>query len=349
MKGSLTILLHLSAFLILLMPTGTPLGADGLRTRQAINMVEIDITETSISIDTSFNGSSEGKLHCSARLLLNLGLFVDSVDLHLEVRYPDEISASLSEYDFTLTPSEPLAEFTANITVHPGTSSTVTPEVVIGGTATAQPSGTKGGVIEDSASIIILPFYTAEISFKEDSASIPKGEKKVFTLNIENRGNADETFILNWANENELKGAHLGVEFETAEVLIPEGGTVEVEVTVTTSSRTSRGSYIIRIETWSEKNGPSNKEESNAVIVVDVTDPYLGTIQGFLSASPFMVYLFIALTVMAAGAIVYLLLRVRANIAWKRRLRRYREMGEDRGQPETPSNEAFHEGAVLER
>ncbi len=299
---------------------------------QALNFVSVEIEETAISIDISFNGSFEGELHCSATLLLNLGIFVESVDVFLDVNFPPEISIALTDYEFTLTPEDPTFQFLANVTVNPGTSSSERPVITIDGTANAQPSGTKGGIAEDSATVIVLPFYTAEIAFKEGSGSIERTKSKTFQLLIENRGNAGETYILNWANRDELKGKDISIDFEEKDVFLQEGEKKEIDVTIKTGDRTTRGSYIVRIEVWSEINGPDSKEESNAVIVVDVSDPYLGTIQGFFSKSPYMIYLTGAAVLIAIVLLVYFLLRWRAKRAWRRRLREYQLYGEEEGQ-----------------
>ena len=102
---------------------GEPESPEG--PEQVLNMVEITIEETSIPIDTSFNGSFEGKLHCSATLILNFGILVDSVDVFLSVDFPGEISVTLTDYEFTLSPDVSYYEFEANVSVNPGTSSYV--------------------------------------------------------------------------------------------------------------------------------------------------------------------------------------------------------------------------------
>jgi hypothetical protein len=311
----------------------TPSNGNGDSTEQNINMVEVVIEENSIPVDTSFNGSFEGQLHCSARLLLNLGIFVDSVDVYLEVQYPEEISVSLDDYEFTLTPEEPVYEFMANVTVQPGTSSTKNPQVTIGGSATAQPSGRRGGVIEDQASVDILPFYTADIEFEISSSTINKGDSKEFKLILENKGNADETFVLNWANPDELSGKDIKVEMEDTNIFVPEKSKVEVDIKIKTGDRTSRGSYLIKIELWSERNGPANKEESRADIIIDVKDPYLEGIQDFFSMSPYVVYITGAVVLIAVAIVIYLLLRWRSSRAWKRRLDEYRSMEDDEQYP----------------
>ncbi len=297
--------------------------------QQALNFVEVEIEEETISIDISFNGSFEGMLHCTATLLLNLGIVVESVDVFLEVDFPPEISVSLTDYEFTLTPENPTMDFTANVTVQPETSSSLTPLITIDGTANAQPTGTKGGIAEDSASVRVLPYYTAEISFRESAGSIQKGRSKTFTLLIENRGNAAETYVLNWANKAELNGKEISLEFEEKNIFLEEGGKKEIDITVKTGDKTTRGSYIIRIEVWSEIKGPENVEESRAAIVVDVSEPYIGSIQGFFSRSPYMIYLTAAAVLIVIILLVYFMLRWRAKRAWKRRLREYQLYSDD--------------------
>jgi hypothetical protein len=292
---------------------------------QVINMVEVAIEESSIPIDTSFNGSFEGVLHCSLTLILNFGIFVDSVDVFLEVEFPGEISVTLSEYEFTLTPGEPFKEFIANVTVDPGTSSYMQPTIMVSGSARAQPSGTQGGVISDSAQVDILPFYTAEISFVNDVGSMNKGDEKTFTLLVENRGNANEAYIIGIANGDELRMKNVELSYESR-VDLEEGEDRKIDITVKTSDKTTRGSCIIRMEVWSEINGPGNKEESNAVLVVDIQDPYLQGLEDILSQSPWMVYLAIAIIVIIIVTSIYLLLRWRAKRAWKKRLKQYQDI-----------------------
>lgn len=294
---------------------------------QVINMVEVEIEESSIPIDTSFNGSFEGTLHCGATLILNFGIFVESVDVFLSVEFPEEISVTLTDYEFTLTPDRPYHEFVANVTVDPGTSSYLDPNIIIGGSARASPSGTRGGVIEDSAQVDILPFYTAEISFVNDAGTMNKGEEKTFKLLIENRGNADEAFIIATANGDELRQKDVELEYESR-VELQEGGKMEMDVVVKTGDKTTRGPCMIRMEIWSERNGPANKEDSNAVLVVDIQDPYIESIQSLLSRSPWMVYIAIAVVVIIIVMGIYLLLRLRARRAWKKRLKRYQEYGQ---------------------
>lgn len=306
---------------------------------QTLNMAEVEIDEVSLSIDVSFNGSFTDVLHCRVVLLLDLGIIVESVEVYLLPEFPSELSVVLSEYHFVLTPEGSVKEFTANVTVAPGTSSSADPQVVIGGTATAQPRGTKGGIIEDTAGVTVLPFYTAEISFKEPKVSISTGNTGKAELTVENRGNADEYYLLRCENAAELSGDGVSVTITETRVFLNEAGETDIEVEVKVDKSTHRGAYIVRIGVWSEKNGQENMEDSKAVLTVEVSSEYVGGIEEFLSKEPYYLYIALAIGLVIVAAAIWGILKLREHLAWRRTLSRIRKRGlEAREERDPPEN-----------
>jgi len=307
--------------------------------QQTIDMVEMEIDEDSISIDVSFNGTFTGQIHCRATLLLNLGILIEYVDLYIEPSYDDYISVVLEEYEARLTPEDPVYEFTANISVDPGTSSTPGPVVTMDGTVKTN-RGTTGSVSEDSASVRILPYYSSNIYFVDPTGEMDTGSTETFSLTMENTGNADENFILSVTNTEFLASKDIEVTFEEARVFVEEGGKKEVDMKVKAGNGADRGSYIIKISAWSEKNGEVTEEDTPATLTLNVDEGYILFLEAFIK-EPFYLWIGLALLVVILAFLFWVGLKVREHLLWIRTLRRLREAN--------PGEDKEGEGVTFER
>jgi hypothetical protein len=296
---------------------------------QTIDMVEMEIDEERISIDISFNGSFTGQLHCRATLILDLGILIEYVDLYIEPVYDDYISVVLEEYEVRLTPDDPVYEFEANISVDPGTSSTLNPVVTMDGTARTN-RGTTGSVSEDYASIRILPYYSSNIYFVNPTGNMDTGTTKTFSLTIENTGNADENFILSVTNSEFLASKDIEVTFEEARVYVEEGGKKQVDMKVKVGDGSSRGSYIIKISAWSERNGAVTEEDTPATLTLNVDEAYIQFIEAFIK-DPIYLWIGLALLIIILALLLWGGIKLREHLLWRRTLKRVRQanLGED--------------------
>ncbi|MBN1539929.1 MAG: hypothetical protein JW939_07275 [Candidatus Thermoplasmatota archaeon] len=290
---------------------------------QTIDMVEMEIDEDRISIDVSFNGSFTGQIHCRATLLLDLGILIEYVDLYIEPSFDDHISVVLEEYEARLTPEDPVYEFTANISVDPGTSSTLNPIVTMDGTVKTN-RGTTGSVLEDSASVRILPYYSSNIYFIDPTGEMDTGSTETFSLTMENTGNSAENFILHVTNSEFLASNDIEVTFEEARVYLEEGGRKQIDVKVKVGDRATRGSYLVKISAWSEKNGGMTEEDTPATLTLNVDEAYILFIEAFIK-DPVYLWIGLALLVVILAFLFWVGLKVREHLLWKRTLRRLRE------------------------
>jgi len=289
---------------------------------QTVDLVVMEIQENSIPIDISFNGSSEGKLHCTATLIYDLGILIDYVDLHIEPEYPEYISVVLDDYDIRLTPDDPVYEFTANISVDPKTSSTLNPSVVMGGTAETN-RGTDGTVQTDSAEVDILPYYSATIFFPNPTGRMDTGSSETFVLTIQNTGNAGEHYILAVTNSEFLSSKGIEVEFPESRFYVDENGEENIDVKVKVDSGTDRGSYIVQIAVWSERNGHPTEEDTEASLTLNVDKAYIDVIERFIK-DPIYLWVGLGILLLLIGLGVWGLFKLREHLLWKRTLRNIR-------------------------
>ncbi len=298
-------------------------------------MVKLEIAQDALSFDVSFNGSCSGTFHCTATLLLNLGIITDSVDVVLLVEPSEHMSVALSEYNFTLTQEDPTREFVAEVTLLHGTSSSLHPVLTIMGSAISQPTGTKGEVVEASANVDVLPFYGAEISFVEGYGKVDQGGSSTFALNIRNTGNSDEKFIFVLTNEDELRSRGITVSMEDGSITLPEGGSKEVPVKITADRDAGRGGVTVYVEVYSENNGAGSREASKGILTLTVENSGLGAILGFFS-SPVYLWGSMILFIIALGGLVYGGLKLREHQRWNRAVQRMKVQpleGEDPLEP----------------
>jgi len=293
---------------------------------QAINVVDIEIIQDGETVDISIGKNRTTVLDCTASLSPGVSLIFDSVDVVLITTKPDYVnSVNLSKQRFTLSRSEPEVEFIASVNVMEETSSSVNDEIEIGGEAILQPSGRKAGVTPDTAVINVAPYYGGEITFVNPSSVLKQGEKKEFTLQVINQGNTPDTFHMAVLDEDILRerGVKVSIEEETVDVV--EGGTVDVKVEVEIDDDASRGSSVVKIELWSESKGPSQKEESTALLTITVEKRVIGFLRGTIFSDPIYMWLTLFVMVLFIGLLIFIGIKVRDRLAWKRAINRMKK------------------------
>ncbi|MGA1872541.1 MAG: choice-of-anchor T family protein [Thermoplasmatota archaeon] len=311
--------------IFLMSPLHTGIDADIDGPQQGVELVMMEIEEDSISIDISFNGTSTGQIQCRATLLYDLGLLIEYVDLYIEPEFPDYISVVLEDYEVRLTPESPVYDFTANISVDPKTSSTLNPSVIMGGTARTN-RGTDGEVRTDSTEVEILPYYSATIFFSDPTGDMDTGSTDTFPMTIQNTGNAGEHFILSVTNSEFLSSKGIEVTFQDSRVYVEEDGEEEVEVKVKAGKDTDRGSYIVQIAVWSERNGHPTEEDTEASLTLNIDNPYIDVIERFVR-DPIYLWAGLAILVVVLGLGIWGAIKLREHLLWKRTMRNIRKAG----------------------
>lgn len=304
---------------------------------QVVDLVVIEIEEDRVSVDIGFDGSKTAVLHCTATLIADLGVLYEYVDVELQKADPDRVHLVIEDSSFRLTPQDPVKEFTVNISVDPGTSSTLHPLVTIDGEARPD-FGPAQGVAEDSATIDILPYYGSimDHDLADGYINIRKGDTGSFQLTIENIGNIGEHFVLVALDSSTLSGKGISVKFEEARVFIAEGSTKNVEVEVKVSTDGERGSYQVKFECYPESVGPGTEEQTSITFQVDVKG--IGDDIEEIFDEPWKLIaalVGIVVLLILAGYGIY---RLKQHLAWKRTLRRVREAGSERAS----QNEEIH-------
>ncbi len=289
---------------------------------QIVDIVLIEIREESISIDVSVDGNATGILHWTATLTLQIGIIVESVTVHMTPDHSTDVSVGLSIYDFSLTPSDPVMVGTANITAAPGTSTSASPIIVLGATAKVQPRGTNAGVTDDSAEIVILPFFSAEAHFSETVVNMKVGERRTFVLEIENRGNSAGDFKVAVVNSQELMDKGVEVSISEQTVNIGEGSKRKVDIIIKVKDGAKVGGHSLQVKVTPSEVRSGNVEGS-ALLTLDVREAYMSTVQDLLS-EPFYLLATFALVMIFLGLAVFLGLKLRTHLAWRRTLKRIR-------------------------
>ncbi len=296
--------------------------------QQTVDLVRMEIDEETISIDISFNGSFTGQLRCRAILIFDLGIAIEYVNVYFEPEYPEYVSVVLEEYEARLTSEDPIHEFTANISIDPGTTSALNPIVIMDGTARTN-HGNDGGVETDSASVRILPYYSATIFFRVPTGTIDGGSSKNFILTLQNTGNAGGHYILTVTNAEFLASKGIEVTFPDSRVYVEENGEREVDVKVSVSGSARRGSYIVKIAVWSEKVGHASEQDNPASLTLNVEEGY-SKILGLIKDP---IYLWVGLGILLVLVVLAIwgTIKLREHLLWKRTLNNIRnaELEED--------------------
>jgi hypothetical protein len=129
--------------------------------------------------------------------------------------------------------SDNVQEIVVNVEVPLHTSASEDHMCTISGT---WEQGTRSGQAEpDTFQIIVLPFYQPEISSEIPLKNVTAGDSVVFNLMINNNGNTDDVYQVDFLNKDELE--ENGITFKAInDIAIQEQGTHDVELVVHTSS-----------------------------------------------------------------------------------------------------------------
>jgi hypothetical protein len=234
--------------------------------------------------------------------------------------HPSELGIGLSIYDFTLTPSEPTVEGTANISAAPGTPASLGAVLVLDATASVQPRGNSAGVTSDSMDVVILPYFSAEAYFSETAVTLKVGEKRTFVLNVENRGNAVGDFKVAVVDPQELAENGLEVTISEPTVGIGAGSTRKVDVVVKAKDDAKVGGHNLQVKVTPVEDRSGNVEGS-ALLAMDVREAYMSVVQDLLG-DPLYLGIGVVAAVILLGLLVFGGLKLRAHLAWRRTLRR---------------------------
>jgi hypothetical protein len=308
---------------VLLLPSGS--GAEK-GPSDALSVVVVDILDDNVLVDISLGQNRTGVLDCRAYLKQGVSVIFDSVDVILYAEYPDYVnSVNLSRDRFTLTEDEQEVLFTASVNVREKTSSSVSESLVIAGETTVKPSDRKGEVESDSAVVRIEPYYGCDISFDEIEGTINQGESRDFSIIIVNQGNADDIFHLQVANQDILENSGVTVSFKDSSVEVTEGGTGTATAIVKVDNNADRGFVIVTVEVWSEHKGSSHKEDSTALLTVNIEEKILGFLRGTLLRDPLYLWGSVAVMLIIIGLIAFGIIKLKEHIAWKRAINRLKK------------------------
>ena len=121
------------------------------------------------------------------------------------------------------------------ITIHlpKRTSSSLQPTAIVNGTWR---QGQYTGEIEPTTIDIIVGAFSEVNTFSENELRRNSpGEETVFDVQIENRGNRDDVYLINITNREELEEEGITIDLIN-EIAVEEGGTEEIEIRVRTPS-----------------------------------------------------------------------------------------------------------------
>jgi hypothetical protein len=178
--------------------------------------------------------------------------------------------------------------------------------------------GNDGGVETDTALINILPYYSATIFFGVPTGKLDAGSSKTFVMTIQNTGNSGENFVLSVTNAEFLSSKGIEVTFPESKVYIDEGGEKEIDVKVSVSGDADRGSYIVKIAVWSERNGHSTEQDNPATLTLNVEEGYFKFIGWIRDPIVLWIGLGVLIVLLALG--IWGITKLREHLLWKRTL-----------------------------
>jgi len=157
-------------------------------------------------------------------------------------------SAGISPFEIEIKPDdEKTVPFQASVKVPSFTSSSMTTEVVISGTAKLEPGGQTYSIEPVTGTIIIKPYLRIQLVGPPLSKRLKGGSTAYYDFEIRNEGNCPGFYKLSIENENDLIEEGFKIEIPRDEKKIVENGFEEVTVTVTAPDIDKPNDYDIKV------------------------------------------------------------------------------------------------------
>jgi hypothetical protein len=295
-----------------------------------VAMVRVEIDQDMLTLDVGPDGNGTALITGRIYLTYPNNPLMDSVDVVIEADYPDYAGLVLSAYDFTLSASEPEVRIWGNLTAPPSTSSSLGGNVMIDGSAVVHPSGSPAQLQADIVGIEILPYYGAALYFQEVFGKMGSDTSMTFILQLNNTGNAMDTYTIALIDGSILRTERIIVDFEGTQT-VPEGGSAQVKMNVRVKGA-ERGTYMIKVQATSQGKGTGEPEVSVAMLTLTVEKDVITFLQGnpytILGALAMVILLIAAISI---GASMYLKRR-----RWKRQFQRMLDSAATEGREVTP-------------
>jgi hypothetical protein len=165
------------------------------------------------------------------------------------------LSSSAGGWATTITPStmtfsnmNEVQTFSVSVKIPPGTSSYISQEMIVGGTAQVVPGVTNQQLEEAKAIINVKQFYKFQINCTEPFIECPPGGAGVYNINILNRGNGQDTIRLEVEDgQEELNAESILLQVSQTEFIIDEGSNATAKVTMIVPS-SFRGNQVFSIK-----------------------------------------------------------------------------------------------------
>ncbi len=134
-------------------------------------------------------------------------------------------------------------------------------------------------VTSDTARVTIAQYYKISRQYSTEPITVKQGELVEFNFTVENRGNGDDTFLLEVANLMELEGAGLTVLYETSKRVRP-GRTAGVKLQVEAADDALESQFQLNVTITSEgsKSDPAyDRAVTSGAEWTIVVEPSLGS------------------------------------------------------------------------
>lgn len=284
-------------------------------------IVMIDIAEDIVYFDVSPDGNGSASVQIRVYLPYPNNPLMERVDVLLAADQPTFLNIYLSTNEVSLTRERPDSTIFGNMTVAPSTSSLLGGDLVVSGTARIYPSGATVPVEGDRSSLMILPYYGADLYFPTPFGKMSEGETSTLPMRLNNTGNANDAYRLSIIDEAGLREKGIHVKLDQDRIDVPEGGSVLVDVGISARDA-KRGSYILRVEARSEGRGGATPEESIAVLTITVEKKAISILQGAVFSNVYFMWGAFAALAALTGLLLYGSLRLFRYLKWKRDFKR---------------------------
>lgn len=125
--------------------------------------------------------------------------------------------------------------FSVSVKVPPGTSYSITQELIVGGTWTNVPGAMGSNIPETKAMINVKQFYKFSVECTKPFLEVNPGDQFIFQLKIRNMGNFQDTLRISQDPITEKKLVDMGwaVMMSTTDIILEEGTDQVVKISVT--------------------------------------------------------------------------------------------------------------------
>lgn len=198
--------------------------------------------------------------------MIGPGQNLQSVTVHLGVDAGDwDASVSPSSFDFSQGEGSAGKAFSVTVAVPLGIPAGTEREVVVSGTATAQPGGQTSDATPATGSIVAAPYYIMNFSCSEPEKKGKPGDTLHYDLLLKNEGNAPTYYSLGTEKEHLFTEIYGSISYTRKTVELGDHREKLMGLTIKLYPDAPPGTYQLNI--WSVPHGENSSYAGEAKVV----------------------------------------------------------------------------------